>query len=382
MRFPRLPIFQRNAAPTYDEEPLDIVAMRASAKRGRQRCGMLLASCFVIAIGVVASIVWSLNWGDREFDSLIPPPTPFQQTQPPILSPSATTTSAPSPTPLQPSVGCNGLESLCNVPLNEIIFATVHNAAATSDVQIVAPNHDRSLLEALQAGYRGLNIDLGLCNGELSLVHTSCALGTDDVAARFQEIADFITTTRPRDVLMVTLELNMQSGGPFSVDFLADWIRNRVPDFANLLYVMGPNQQVWPTPQQLRAAGTPIVLFHYGAERCAPNCPAGYHEWFDYAVETPFSFDTTNELLQNTANSCALERGIAGRGVFYGINVFTRIPSSFSCQVLNSRMNLQQHLITCMQQTGRPVTMVLVDCWDQGDVLAVVQDFNAARTSQ
>lgn len=374
MRLPRvIPIFRRN---NYEDEEPDIIAMRESAKRGRQRCGMLLATCFVIAVAAAASSVWSTQWKDREFDSLVPPPAPLQ----PIPSPPASSgTTPPAPTPEGlPNVGCNGLTDLCTTPLNEIVFATAHNAAATADVQIVAPNHDRSMLEALRFGYRGLNMDLGLCNGELKLVHTTCALGTDDPAARFQEIADFITNERPNDVLMITLELNQESGGPFSVDFVAGWIESRVPDFAQLLFRgNGLGNGVWPTPNAMRAAGRAIALFHYGAEGCGADCPVGYLQWFQYAVETPFSFDTTTELFQNPTTSCAITRGGQGTGDLYGVNVFTRIPSSYTCQELNSPDRLQAHLQACAQETGRRVTMVLVDCWDQGDVLSVVQQLNS-----
>ena len=61
---------------------------------------------------------------------------------------------------------CNGLDSICELPVNDIMFATVHNAMSTfQDGFIFGANHRYSLEGALDAGYRGLHFIVCNCGG-------------------------------------------------------------------------------------------------------------------------------------------------------------------------------------------------------------------------
>jgi hypothetical protein len=63
---------------------------------------------------------------------------------------------------------CNGLDTNCDLRANEILYATLHNAMATfEDGFIFGPNHEKKLEGAVEAGYRGVNLDLCNCGGEL-----------------------------------------------------------------------------------------------------------------------------------------------------------------------------------------------------------------------
>ena len=68
---------------------------------------------------------------------------------------------------------CNGLSTNCDLKVDEILFATVHNAN-----HHVPPfsNHGQSLEDALEAGYRGLQLDFCKCDGELRFCHGSCGM--------------------------------------------------------------------------------------------------------------------------------------------------------------------------------------------------------------
>jgi hypothetical protein len=70
---------------------------------------------------------------------------------------------------------CNGLGSNCNLPMNEFLFATVHNAMHDD---FPFPNNEAPLEEALEAGYRGLQLDLCLCGTDLIFCHGNCNVGT------------------------------------------------------------------------------------------------------------------------------------------------------------------------------------------------------------
>ena len=69
---------------------------------------------------------------------------------------------------------CNGLESNCDLLLNEILFATIHNAMHDD---LPLQNHNKPLEDALEAGYRGLQLDLCECGNKLVFCHSSCNIG-------------------------------------------------------------------------------------------------------------------------------------------------------------------------------------------------------------
>lgn len=66
---------------------------------------------------------------------------------------------------------CNGLSTNCGLKVDEILFATAHNANHHNGL---GSNHERSLEDALEAGYRGLQLDFCKCNGGLQFCHGSC----------------------------------------------------------------------------------------------------------------------------------------------------------------------------------------------------------------
>ena len=62
---------------------------------------------------------------------------------------------------------CNGLSSNCDLRVNEVLFAMVHNAMSSRDDLFAAYNNIENLERALVAGYRGLMIDSCICDGSL-----------------------------------------------------------------------------------------------------------------------------------------------------------------------------------------------------------------------
>lgn len=62
---------------------------------------------------------------------------------------------------------CNGLASNCDLPVNEVTFAMVHNAMSSKNDLFAGYNNLRPLEEALVQGYRGLMLDSCICDGSL-----------------------------------------------------------------------------------------------------------------------------------------------------------------------------------------------------------------------
>jgi hypothetical protein len=247
---------------------------------------------------------------------------------------------------------CNNATNLCDRRVDEIVFATVHNAASTvANGFTILPNHQRNLTEALYAGYRGINVDIGLCNnGMLGLVHSSCYLGFANLTTTLQEIADFLLQHQ-REVLLMPTQLDFDTGGDFSLRQLEAVMPE---SFRNLLYEHPKDGRPWPLLRELIDSNQRILFFHYNGKRCdvssMNNCPYGFMDWFDYAAESEFSLPDINAL-QDKDNACRITRGDPNSTSFYGINVFTSLPDPNVCAALNNAEFLRHHMEACSNIT-------------------------------
>lgn len=156
---------------------------------------------------------------------------------------------------------CNGLDNLCDWPANNILFAGVHNAMATQEIFLV-PNHLGSggVKEALEAGYRAVNIDICHCPGKgYELCHGFCGIGSANVVDTLQDVVTFLDT-HPNDVVLMTMELNSDAGYPVDlVDFYYAvvtqvegltkymYIHTESDDTASQANPSGNTMDTWPT---------------------------------------------------------------------------------------------------------------------------------------
>jgi hypothetical protein len=105
---------------------------------------------------------------------------------------------------------CNGLSNLCSVKVTDSYFAMVHNAmSAVENGFLIAANHiDDPIVEALDAGYRGLSLDICNCDGNLQLCHgddiVGCGVGRVDPLQAFTEINNWIDAN-PNNVIIISL---------------------------------------------------------------------------------------------------------------------------------------------------------------------------------
>jgi hypothetical protein len=356
--------------------------------RKRQQCGLLIAGIFVVLVltAVALTIVHISEVPSASIDRPTAPPLNVAPVRPPtpsapVLARTATPTNTPTTTGFQ---ACNGYESLCDVPANQVLYATVHNAVSSiEDGVTIVPNHELQLEKALQSGWRGLNFDIGKCSDfteqPVRLVHGLCAIGSRDPIEVFTNIQTFLDSN-PNEVLLMPIQIdNSLDGG--SVSYAEIYaILEQVPDFTSLLYQHPGVGTPWPTLRELIAANTRILLFFYdGATLCvdsADGCPAGFHDWFSYAAETAFEFLTADELLVFT-NACVITRGASGTRDFFGINYFTTIPSASTAQEINQYALVKTHVETCAALNEMSPSLILVDYWNVGNVSDVVSDYDA-----
>lgn len=278
---------------------------------------------------------------------------------------------------------CNGLDSICDLRVDQILFAGVHNAMATrKDGFLLAPNHIRTLEESLQAGYRAINVDMANCDDGFQLVHGRCSLGTRSPTQVFSNLVDFLESN-PSEVILLNMQIDDDAGvAPVLLDDIYN-LMYAVPGFTDMLYshntTLSSNE--WPTLRDLIDSNQRILFFLYdGTESCREDtCPTGFHDWFAYAAETEFSF-SSEELVRDTATSCVVTRGDVTRAAFFGVNVFVTLPNQAASQRLNTFESLQEHMTACSSlNSGADVNVVFVDFWEDGDLPKLVQTENAKR---
>ena len=289
-------------------------------------------------------------------------------------------TALPVTPPLQPLL-CNGHANLCDRAVNDLLFATVHNAASTAaDGVLFFPNHQKSLEDALVAGFRGINVDIGICGDTMRLVHGFCAVGYREIIPTFSNIVTFLQDN-PNEVVIMPVQINSDLGGTVTLQEI-DNVLQLVPGMKEIMYNHPSDATSWPTLRQLIAANTRLLFFVYNGERCygaeaTVSCPVGIHDWFQYAGESEFQFDSP-EQLNDKSYACTITRGGSGLLDFYGVNIFTTLPARSNCEVLNAQANLESHLSSCSSVTGQMVVnLLIVDCWDVGDVITFVNTCNA-----
>jgi hypothetical protein len=148
---------------------------------------------------------------------------------------------------------CNGLEEICDLRVNEIMFATLHKGtAAKEDGSFLNPNHLFSLESALNAGYRGLHLQVCNCDGVYEFCNGICHLGARNPTEVFLNIDRFLRD-HPREVLLLKIELNSQVNQKVQLDKLYEIMSNSTK-LVDKLYVHKRNEgrenneeKQWPT---------------------------------------------------------------------------------------------------------------------------------------
>jgi hypothetical protein len=271
---------------------------------------------------------------------------------------------------------CNGINTICDLRVNDVLFASLHNGQ--SDVQdgfLLASNHEYKLEDALQAGYRGINVDVASCNGQLKLIHGVCAVGQRDPLEVFTHVRDFLVAN-PNEIILMPLEIVVTDQHVVLYDLYN--LMAGISGFLDLLYIHN-DTAYWPTLRFLRDSNKRLIIFEYNADETCPGaqCPPVFHPWFRYTGESAFDFPDIS-MIQNSTNSCPITRGINGYMDFYGMNLFVSnpLPSKTSSQIINQKDFLLQRISDCSSYLRRKPSLIFIDWWNEGNLVEVVQTYN------
>lgn len=249
---------------------------------------------------------------------------------------------------------CNGQESWCDRPYDQMVFPATHNAMSNLDDVWVAPNQEHGIEQQLDDGVRvllldvhGWEDDVWLCHGDPGAFYT-CTLGrrlaSDAFAALDAWLAD-----HPDDVLTLILESYVTTA-QLEASMGSLTARTRAQ----------PADAPWPTLGELSDAGEQLVVLsdRGGGER-PWLLPIWDHTWdTDWSIADPAEF------------TCARNRGGSDSALFL-LNhwVSDPLPVPAQAEVVNQPDYIVTRARGCEAELGRLPTFVAVDFYATGDVV-------------
>lgn len=290
---------------------------------------------------------------------------------------------------------CNGSPSNCQLKLNEMMFATLHNAMSTEETDFTfGYNHYKSLEKALVAGYRGINLDLCNCGsggddskkGGLQFCHNVCDYGERMPQEVFTNIVNFLKEY-PSEVIVLIFQASDQ--GPIVWNDLYDEMK-LVEDFVDMMYVHEVEvdggegtEKEWPLMGDLVKSNKRIISFYFNGGTCTDDiCPEPFHQFYKYTAETEYQSANLDDL-RNIQYSCQLTRGPGGfKGDFFAVNNFVTPPDPEASKITNGQQFLSERLTKCANYNGKRPNFVYVDFWGEGVTSQLVQYANKQLADQ
>jgi hypothetical protein len=319
------------------------------------------------------------------------------------------------------TVGCNGSEELCDRTLDQVLFASTHNAmsAATNPGWLFA-QQEAGFPEQLHDGVRGLFFDAhygtptesGRVKTDLSdldgpereayeqalgpealeaalrirdrivhspasgprgvyLCHRFCELGALPIDDGLRQIRDFLAAN-PDEVIAIVIEDYVP---PADID--AAIRRSGLIDYV----YDGPVEPLPTLQQMIDSGGRAVVMLETtdgGAE--APYIHSAYDP---FVQETPYSFNQPALLTdpKHLDASCEPNRGPDDAPLFL-INHWidtSPAPRPSNAAKVNARDALLARIRRCEELRGVPANFISVDFYRQGDLFDVVAELNAER---
>ena len=251
---------------------------------------------------------------------------------------------------------CNGHPSLCDRTLQQITLPGTHNSMSNADAGWLAPNQQHGITRQLEEGIRAMMLDTMEWNGEPYLCHGYCELGAQPLAEGLQEIEDFLAA-HPREVLLIIFQDGL------SVEVMVEVITE-----------VGLSERVWthdgesfPTLEEMIDAGQQLVVT---AESGSPP-PEWYQHAWNLITDTPYSFRSADDF------SCERLRGEEENPLFL-VNHWlgTPLPTEEGAIEVNHTDILQARAEECGRARDRPVNILAVDFYHQGDLFTVVDQLN------
>lgn len=318
----------------------------------------------------------------------------------------------PSRVTAVPAAGCNGLPSLCDLRLNEVLFPGTHNAMAAADVAGWSiPNQRRSVGRQLKDGIRlflldphygrtlrtgrvqtdfdeenrdankvarelsppalaaldrlGVSISRsGNARGprEVWLCHTVCELGATRMDETLRTIGAYLRAN-PSTVLVLMLESYVTDA-----DLQLSFVKTNTEQYAATL----SHGEPLPTLGELIAENHRLVVFTEKTpnDRTIP----WLNDAFSWIQDTPLGAQQPNQL------QCKRYRGSPSSPFLMLNHWIDRFPPppSTNGAILTAAF-LRKRIADCEKARGMPVSLIATDFYEQGALMAVADEVNRER---
>jgi hypothetical protein len=356
----------------------------AEGRRSRRRAFAVAAAAGSVCVAVVVALVLVIT-NDA--------------------GPKAQATAAPAR-----SGTCNGSVSLCELRLNEVVFAGTHNSFSAADSPgWFISNQRRTIPRQLRDGIRLFLIDphwgvednqgrvrtdfqaehrdrnkvvkslppnvlkaaerlagrlgAGDADGkrDVWLCHTACEIGATRMADSLEEIRKFLDANRGEVVIL------------FIEPYVPPAKIAEVFERAGLDRYVVPLERDKPLPtlgSLVRRNKRVIVLTEKDADGTVP----WYLDGFSFVQDTPLGAEKIGQL------SCTLERGDAD-SPFLMLNHWADLfpPRLEANRPFQRERFILSRAHRCARERGLPVSLIAVDHYDQGRFLEAVDALNAER---
>lgn len=272
----------------------------------------------------------------------------------------------PAPDVAPPGPACNGSVALCGRRLDQVVFATAHNAFNNEAEGWLLPNQKYGLTRQLHDGVRGFMLDAWPYDGEdaalqdkTTLCHGPCGLGAEWLRDGLGKLHDFLHED-PRAVLVIVFE-NHVGEAELDIELQASGLLDHTH-----AHTAGTP---WATLGVLVAADQRVVILTEEGPATRP----WNHPYLQTAFDTPFA------VKQPAGFTCSVGRGQAGNDLFV-LNHFLTNPigSAKQASLVNFNPLLLDRALQCQTERQHLPNLIAVDFYDLGDVLAVTDTLNGA----
>ncbi len=259
-----------------------------------------------------------------------------------------------------PETACNGADVLCERRVDEVAFATTHNAMSSEEEGWRPPNQGSAVPRQLDDGVRGIvfdtHYDADIGGAEPLLCHGFCSLGSKPLVDGLADLTVFLDA-HPREVLALIFEAHV-SEADTEAAMDASGLRDRV-------HAHAPG--AWATLGELIAADERVIVFTSDEAAALP----WHHRAYDQMWENPYAAKAPEDL------SCEVDRGDPALPLF-AMNHFLTDPvaSPELAESINGDPFFSERVRSCIAEAGDRPNFVLVDFYEIGAVLDVVARLN------
>lgn len=292
--------------------------------------------------------------------------------------------------PVTAATACNNSPTLCSRTYNNITHMGAHGSAflreGTGSIA-AAGNQFKNATDVLDAGLRLLQAQVHNENGTLRLCHTSCSLLDAGTLESWLTKIDTWMNDNANDVVTLLL---VNSDEVDASEFGSVFKSSGISDHAYTPSSTGATSD-WPTLNNMIQNKTRLVSFITNINT-STTYPYLLPE-FDYVFETNYEVATL------TGFNCTLDRpssltsassalsssymGLANHFKYQSLSSGTDwyIPDVTNIDLVNSANTtedgeLGKHLAECKSEWSGVPTFVLVDMFDNGDVMNATDDMN------